>query len=40
MKYWMAKAANGILVAIAAGVVTVDSAFYVHRPEVPAELKK
>lgn len=40
MKYWISKVANGVLVAIAAGVVVADSVYFIHRPEVPAELKK
>ncbi len=40
MKYWIAKIANGMLLALAIGTVTVDSMFYVHRPEVPTELKR
>jgi cyclic lactone autoinducer peptide len=40
MKAWIAKIANGVLVSFAAGIVVADSAYYVHRPEVPAELKK
>jgi cyclic lactone autoinducer peptide len=40
MRAWIAKVANGVLIAFAAGIVVADSAVYIHRPEVPAELKK
>lgn len=40
MKYRIALAANAVLAAIATIVMTSASSFYMHRPEVPAELQR
>jgi len=40
MKYRIALAANAILAAIAALVMTSASAYAWHRPEIPAELQR
>ncbi len=40
MKRIMAKYANGVLMALAATFVFTASAYFMHRPETPAELLK
>lgn len=40
MKHRIAFAANAVLAAIAAVVMTSASLLFLHRPEIPAELQR